>query len=1066
MAVQAVLASPASAAYYSQGVASSTNLLSGSSASNITNFYYNISSLPAGSSVTIQFSLDNSNWYSAAGVLNASTTLSTTGGANLDLSARGWSGAAFYYKIYLNATGDLSGTPEIDDVRLDYTPTTEYNNNQLVFNSSGNLGIGTSSPSMTLAVNGTSGGTNAWTNMSHSSYKENFEDVTVLDKINNLNIKEWQFKELFSPWDTYRHLSPFAEDFRTQFGLGDSDYTIQSLDVAGVALKGVQELNAKLNLLAASSTIGEYIVNNYYSTSTPTYTTINQSLSSGAITDYFSTFGNGLLSVSGGTLGVTNPNQFALASDVSSLMASPSYGIGTTSIANWNNSLTTVYGLQTTVGSQQTAINNLIASPVYNISSSSILTWDAASVKANAAHSWLSSGSEGLVLSYQNGIPTWVSTSTLGLSTNLTTNSTTTVPDYFSSFGDGLISVSGGILGTTEASQFALDSDLQSLSSSVSNLTASSSEIYAWGNHAAAGYLTSFTESDPTFAASASAGINATNIANWNGYESRIANNELGIANANTAFNNFQSIFNNQFSNVNASLATATSTANSALTIATNASTTANQALSLATNIANLLGFNSPQPSPSQGEGAILSYLNGTPTWVATSTLGISDIYTTINNYSGGSINPTGTTNVGTLNPTTNNTYDLGSPTNKFANVYGQNLIAGDLVFEETTYAVSLDTILAGDTMALYVSATNGDTHTIPVDMRTAINNARYGANNVYFNTTGNVGVGTASPIGKLHIYKSTPTGDGRMLTLQNYQANGNLSYNMSIAPATGDLAITSNDDSQGALINDEYSSWNLNLNGTSDYFSIKRSGTGTLSYVDFLRVTSSGNVGIGSSTPSAKFSVAGGAYIEGNITANSLTATSSISAPYFTASSLTQASTFPYASSTALTVSGTASTTHIYVSGNQYLSQMTSGSIFFAGANGLISQNNTNLNWNNSTNLLTILGNASTTQLSSTGSAYFATSGGNVGIGTSSPLARLSVQAAAGQDVFNIASSTGASLIYINSAGNIGIGTTTPQTVFHIVGTNGLVIPVGNTAQRSASVTGVIRYNSETSQF
>ena len=60
-----------------------------------------------------------------------------------------------------------------------------------------------------------------------------------------------------------------------------------------------------------------------------------------------------------------------------------------------------------------------------------------------------------------------------------------------------------------------------------------------------------------------------------------------------------------------------------------------------------------------------------------------------------------------------------------------------------------------------------------------------------------------------------------------------------------------------------------------------------------------------------------------------------------------------PYASSTALTVSGTASTTNIYVSGSAYLSPMTSGSVFFAGTNGLISQDNANLFFDDSLNRL-----------------------------------------------------------------------------------------------------------------
>ncbi len=39
---------------------------------------------------------------------------------------------------------------------------------------------------------------------------------------------------------------------------------------------------------------------------------------------------------------------------------------------------------------------------------------------------------------------------------------------------------------------------------------------YSWGNHASAGYLTSYTETDPIFGASPAAGITGANITNWN----------------------------------------------------------------------------------------------------------------------------------------------------------------------------------------------------------------------------------------------------------------------------------------------------------------------------------------------------------------------------------------------------------------------------------------------------------------------------------------------------------------------------------------------------------------------
>ncbi|MCK4533263.1 hypothetical protein KAU39_05705 [bacterium] len=106
-----------------------------------------------------------------------------------------------------------------------------------------NLWVGTTSPAVSrkLWVSGDAGGTTAWSNDSHSSYKEKFKEVSVLDKIKNLNIMEWQYKKEHCLQDTYRHLSPFAEDFKDKFGLGKSEREIQALDVAGVALKAVQE---------------------------------------------------------------------------------------------------------------------------------------------------------------------------------------------------------------------------------------------------------------------------------------------------------------------------------------------------------------------------------------------------------------------------------------------------------------------------------------------------------------------------------------------------------------------------------------------------------------------------------------------------------------------------------------------------------------------------------------------------------------------------------------------------------------------------------------------------------
>ncbi len=119
---------------------------------------------------------------------------------------------------------------------------------------------------------------------------------------------------------------------------------------------------------------------------------------------------------------------------------------------------------------------------------------------------------------------------------------------------------------------------------------------------------------------------------------------------------------------------------------------------------------------------------------------------------------------------------------------------------------------------------------------------------------------------------------------------------------------------------------------------------------------------------------------------------------------------------------------------------------------------------------LLTVTGNASTTQIGSTGSAYFATSGGNVGIGTITPVPQSSLTTSGslsvlGSDanynaggnrlVFDTESSgamwgriiTAAgggsaisgtniqNVIYATGGGNVGIGTTTPNWKLSVAG-------------------------------
>jgi putative sterol carrier protein len=100
-------------------------------------------------------------------------------------------------------------------------------------------------------------------------------------------------------------------------------------------------------------------------------------------------------------------------------------------------------------------------------------------------------------------------------------------------------------------------------------------------------------------------------------------------------------------------------------------------------------------------------------------------------------------------------------------------------------------------------------------------------------------------------------------------------------------------------------------------------------------------------------------------------------------------------------------------------------------------------------TSLMLFNGNASSTQLSA-GTAYFGTTGtttilgtGFVGVGTSSPWARLSINPIAADGAapaFAIGSSTGTTFVVTNG-GNVGIGTTSPQAPLHIQSDNGMRI-------------------------
>ena len=72
-----------------------------------------------------------------------------------------------------------------------------------------------------------------------------FADVSredVLARLRTMPIRTWSYRVNAS---SVRHLGPTAQDFHAAFGLGDDDRTIAGVDAQGVALAGVQELDAR-----------------------------------------------------------------------------------------------------------------------------------------------------------------------------------------------------------------------------------------------------------------------------------------------------------------------------------------------------------------------------------------------------------------------------------------------------------------------------------------------------------------------------------------------------------------------------------------------------------------------------------------------------------------------------------------------------------------------------------------------------------------------------------------------------------------------------------------------------
>jgi hypothetical protein len=89
-------------------------------------------------------------------------------------------------------------------------------------------------------------GSGAFVSSSDRQAKENFLEVNtreVLDKVVALPMQTWNYK---SQDPSIRHMGMMGQDFKTAFGVGETDKGINTVDADGVALAAIQGLNQKV----------------------------------------------------------------------------------------------------------------------------------------------------------------------------------------------------------------------------------------------------------------------------------------------------------------------------------------------------------------------------------------------------------------------------------------------------------------------------------------------------------------------------------------------------------------------------------------------------------------------------------------------------------------------------------------------------------------------------------------------------------------------------------------------------------------------------------------------------
>ena len=305
----------------------------------------------------------------------------------------------------------------------------------------------------------------------------------------------------------------------------------------------------------------------------------------------------------------------------------------------------------------------------------------------------------------------------------------------------------------------------------------------------------------------------------------------------------------------------------------------------------------------------------------------------------------------------------------------------------------------------------------------------------------GNVGIGTSSPAAMLFVQGTSTTplltvASSTGLTLFTVLANGNVGIGKVNPGSLLELSSTAGSGNVDYLkLTRNTVHYNFGVNGSTG-----ESYLGTFSnhalgiYQNSAEVLSinKGNIGVGTTTPVSKFQIFGSPSSTSNF------GTLSLGGGVFGGGTGTFAG---HASGTSFAINEVSGYT-----GNLIDTQVNGTSVFSVSSTGIVGASNkiaspiisaTNIiDYNGGTNSSKIIFGLNTLDfLTNSANRLRIDSNGNVGIGTSTTAARLSITGTSAIDPFDISSTSGTSLLRVTQAGNVGIGTTTPLQKLSIDG-------------------------------